>query len=135
MLPNQRDNISDTDVAGRRYARTVFLRDLELDAFIGVYDCEQASPQPVLINLRATVQKPEDPIFDDLSNAVCYNKLSEGIKEIIARGHIKLVETLAEEIAELVLAHEMVNAVRVSVEKTNAISEAAGAGVEIFRSR
>ncbi|MBT8470984.1 MAG: dihydroneopterin aldolase [Marinicaulis sp.] len=134
-MSNQRDNFSDADIAGRRYVRTVFLRDLELNAFIGVYDYEQASPQPVLINLRATVQEPEDPILDDLSNAVCYNKLCEGIKEIIARGHIKLVETLAEEVADLVLAHEMVNAVCVSVEKTNAISEAAGAGVEIFRSR
>ena len=134
-MPKRHNDISGAGLAERGYIRSVYLRDLVLDAFIGIYDYEQASPQPVLINLHACVQEPEDPILDDLSNAVCYNKLSEGIKEIIARGHIKLVETLAEEIADFVLAHEMVNAVRVSVEKPNAISEAAGAGVEIFRSK
>ena len=113
--------------------RKIFVRDLVLDANIGVYDSEQGKTQPVRINLDIEVIEPSDPIGDRLEDVVCYNRMTEGIKDIIAEGHIKLVETLAERIAELAMAHPMAVAVRVRIEKPNAISEAASAGVEITR--
>lgn len=115
--------------------RKVFVRDLELSAFIGVYDSEQGVLQPVKINLEIEVMEPSDPVGDRLEDVVCYNKLTQGIKAIIDGGHIKLVETLAERIAELALSHAMVDAVMVRVEKPNAILEAAAAGVEILRTK
>ncbi len=115
--------------------RKVFVRDLELSAFIGVYDTEQGAPQPVKINLEIEVMEPSDPVGDRLEDVVCYNKLTQGIKAIIDEGHIKLVETLAERIAELALSHAMVDTVMVRVEKPNAILEAAAAGVEILRTK
>ena len=115
--------------------RKVFVRDLELSAFIGVYDNEQGAPQPVKINLEIDVTEPSDPVGDRLEDVVCYNKLTQGIKAIIDEGHIKLVETLAERIADLALSHSMVDAVTVRVEKPNAILEAAAAGVEILRTK
>lgn len=115
--------------------RKVFVRDLELSAFIGVYDSEQGVLQPIRINLEIEVIEPSDPVGDRLEDVVCYNKLTQGIKAIIDSGHIKLVETLAERIAELALSHAMVDTVTVRVEKPNAILEAAAAGVEILRTK
>ena len=115
--------------------RKIFVRDLELQAYIGVYDSEQGSTQPVLINLEIDVAQPSDPAGDRLEDVVCYNKLTQGIKAIIDEGHIKLVETLSERIADLALSHSMVNSVQVRVEKPQAIPEAASAGVEIIRSK
>ena len=115
--------------------RKIFLRNLKLDSFIGVYDCEKDAPQPIVIDLEADVLEPSDPIGDRLEDVVCYNKLVSGVKDIIAEGHIKLVETLSERIAELALAHPMVFAVRVRVEKPRAISQADAAGVEIYRTK
>jgi len=115
--------------------RKVFVRDLELSAFIGVYDTEQGAPQPVKINLEIEVMEPSNPVGDRLEDVVCYNKLTQGIKAIIDEGHIKLVETLAERIADLALSHAMVDAVLVRVEKPNAIIEATAAGVEILRTK
>ena len=115
--------------------RKVFVRDLELSAYIGVYDAEQGVRQPIKINLEIEVMEPSDPVGDRLEDVVCYNKLTQGIKAIIDEGHIKLVETLAERIAELALSHIMVDAVVVRVEKPNAIPEAAAAGVEILRTK
>ena len=115
--------------------RKVFLRELKLDAFIGAYEAEQGAPQPVRINLEADVLEPSDPVGDRLEDVVCYNKLTQGIKAIIAEGHIKLVETLAERIADLALSHPMVVSITVRVEKPNAIPEAFAAGVEITRTK
>lgn len=115
--------------------RKIFVRDLVLDAFIGAYDSEQGIAQPVKIDIEAEVVEPSDPVADRLEDVVCYNKLTQGVKEIIAGGHIKLVETLAERIADLALSHPMVLSVTVRVEKPHAIAEASAAGVEITRKK
>lgn len=113
--------------------RFIFVRDLALDAFIGVYDEEQGVSQPIRIDMEVEVMEPASPEGDRLEDVMCYNRLTTGVKDIIAGGHIKLVETLAERIASLVLAHPMAISVRVRVEKPNAIAEAAAAGIEIVR--
>ncbi len=115
--------------------RKIFVRGLMLDAFIGVYDNEQDAAQPLKIDLQVEVIEPSNPIGDSLEDVVCYNKLTQGIKAIIAEGHIKLVETLAERVADLALSHPMAIAVDIRIEKPNAISEAAAAGVEISRTK
>ena len=113
--------------------RRVFVRDLALDAFIGAYEKEQGVAQKVKIDLEIEVVEPSNPVSDRLEDVVCYNRLTEGIKAIIDEGHIKLVETLAERIADFALSHPMVYSVLVRIEKPNAIPEASAAGVEIMR--
>ena len=113
--------------------RSVFVRDLVLDAYIGVYAAEQGVSQPVRIDIEIEVAEPSAPEADRLEDVMCYNRLTQGVKDIIAAGHIKLVETLAERIAALALSHAMALSVRVRVEKPRAIEEADAAGVEIIR--
>lgn len=113
--------------------RRVFVRGLKLDAYIGAYESEQGRAQPVLIDLEMDVIEPANPVSDSLEDVVCYNRMMQGIKDIIAGGHIKLVETLAERAADLALSHPMVLGVIVRIEKPQAIDEADAAGVEIER--
>lgn len=115
--------------------RKVFVKGLVLDAYIGAYDSEQGVTQPVRIDIEAEVIEPSNPVGDRLEDVVCYDRLTEGVRSIIAEGHIKLVETLAERIADLVLSHPMALAVMVRVIKPNAIAEAEAAGVEIVRTK
>ncbi|MEM9619224.1 MAG: dihydroneopterin aldolase, partial [Pseudomonadota bacterium] len=79
--------------------------------------------------------EPSQPVGDRLEDVVCYDKLTEGVRAIISEGHIKLVETLAERVADLALSHPMVLGVMVRIVKPNAIAEADAAGVEIFRAK
>lgn len=125
--------MNDTEPKGNA-ARTLFVSNLTLDAFIGCYDYEQGKSQPVRIDLELDVAEPDNPMSDRLEDVVCYNRLTQNIKSIIAEGHIKLVETLAERIAAVAIDHPMVSAVRVRVGKPNAIPEAESAGVQIERS-
>jgi len=115
--------------------RKVFIHGLVLDAYIGVYDSEQGVTQPIRIDLDAEVIEPSQPIGDRLEDVVCYDKMTQGIKAIIAEGHIKLVETLAERVADLALSHPMVLSVMVRIIKPNAIREADAAGVEVLRTK
>ena len=123
----------DTDGAGRW--RLVRVRDLVLPVSIGIYDYEKLAPQRVCINVELKVREGGGPIGDDIANVLSYEDIVNGIKAIVAGGHINLVETLAERIAELCLADARVARVRVGVDKLDIVPEAASVGVEIERSR
>ena len=112
---------------------TVFIRDLEVGASIGVHTHERADSQMVRINVEMSVDSSTIEIEDNLVNVVCYEDVVVGIKSIIAQGHINLVETLAEHIARLCLTDGRVARVLVRVEKLHVIAEAASVGVEIER--
>ena len=113
----------------------VFVRDLELSAEIGVHRHERRRSQPVRINIDLRVGESEAPVADRLENVLDYEVLVSGVKDIVARGHIRLVETLAEMVAMMCLADPRVHSARVRVEKLNVVPEAASVGVEIERTR
>lgn len=58
-----------------------------------------------------------------------------GVSEIVRRGHIDLVETLAEDIADFCLGLDCVEEVTVRASKPDAIASAKDAGVQITRAR
>ena len=113
--------------------RRVIVRDLELISNIGVYDHEREGGQLIRINLEIDVALT--PIVDRLDDAVSYEKVVDGIKEMIARGHINLVETLAERIADLCLKDTRAVEARVRIEKLHAVAEALGVGAEVVKIR
>lgn len=111
--------------------RHVFIRDFVAGANIGAYQHETEAKQKVRINIDMSVT--EAGHGDNLDNVVCYDQVITGIKKILAAGHINLVETLAERIADQVLLDQRIASVRVRVEKLDAIKGAASVGVEIER--
>lgn len=113
--------------------RHVFVRDLVLDARIGIYEYEENAAQPIRVNIDLTVLEAQSDLLDDIENVVCYEQVVKNVKTILTTGHIKLVETLAETIAEKCLADERVKVARVRVEKLTPIPEATSVGVEIER--
>jgi 7,8-dihydroneopterin aldolase/epimerase/oxygenase len=123
-----------------RALRHVFLRDLVLSASIGVYPHEHAARQRVRINVDLGVEDDGARALsrvrvgrDDLSRVVDYEKVAATVRGIVAAGHVRLVETLAERIAEACLNDPRVHLARIRVEKLDIFADAASAGVEIER--
>ncbi|MBL8780663.1 MAG: dihydroneopterin aldolase [Alphaproteobacteria bacterium] len=129
-----RTNVHPLRIAdAKRRIRHVFVRDLELNANIGVYRREKGTLQPVRINIDLTVEETEGEVDDKLENVVDYGAVVEGIKAILAGGHLNLVETLAEKIAAHCLEDARVKVARVRIEKLEVVPEAQSVGVEIER--
>lgn len=125
-----------------RGLRHVFLRDLLLPASIGVHPHEHAAAQRVRINVDLGVEDDgARPLSrpsvgrDDLRRVVDYEGVADAVRAIVAAGHVMLVETLAERIAESCLSDPRVHLARVRVEKLDVFADAASAGVEIERRR
>jgi dihydroneopterin aldolase len=126
--------------------RHVFLRDMILQARIGVHLHEKAGAQRVRVNLDLAVEDdgartvsraaPTAGIGrDELSRVVDYEVLANTVRRIVADGHVNLVETLAERIAAACLDDPRIALARVRIEKLDIFSDATSAGVEIERRR
>jgi dihydroneopterin aldolase len=114
--------------------RHVFIRNLELPVAIGVYSHEEGKMQPVRFNVDLGVLDDKD-LQDRLDKVVDYGVIEGRIRSIIAEGHVRLAETLAERIAAACFEDLRVISVRVRVEKLVALKDAESAGVEIERTR
>ena len=129
-------NVHPLRIADARTAvRHVFIRDMELYCLIGVHTHERRKSQRVRINLDLAVSESEAPVRDRLEDVVSYEDVADGIRRLVGGGHVNLVETLAERIADMCLADDRVQAVRVRIEKLDIFPDAVSAGVEIERVR
>ncbi len=113
--------------------RHVFVRNLEVDAVVGVLEHEKLAPQKLIISVDLTVREGEQGLEDRLENVVCYGNVVENIKAIINKGHVNLIETLAELIASSALEDKRVLAAKVCIEKPDIIPECQSVGIEIER--
>ncbi len=111
----------------------VFMHDLVLDVEIGVYTHEKGVTQRVRFTVDVDLLAATDALDDDIGRAFDYDTIIGGIKAIVARGHINLVETLAEEVAAHCLAHPRAASVTVRIEKLD--KEPDAVGVEIVRQK
>jgi dihydroneopterin aldolase len=120
--------------------RHVFLRDMVLPASIGIYPHEHTAEQRVRVNVDLGVADEAARAgvavgADELGRVVNYEKVADSVRGIIGAGHTRLVETLAERIAQACLTDQRVHSVRVRVEKLDVFADAVSAGVEIERVR
>ena len=111
----------------------IFVRDLVLDVEIGVYTNEKGVTQRVRFSVDVDLKPATGALEDDIGRAFDYDTIIKGIKSIVARGHINLVETLAEEVARQCLIHPRAASVTVRIEKLD--KEPGAVGVEIMRSK
>lgn len=124
--------------------RHVFLRDMVLHASIGVHAFEHAATQRLRINVDLAVldgaaaqsrpaAPPDTTLRDELSRVVDYEAVAARMRMIVAAGHVRLVETLAERLAEACLEDRRVRIVRIRVEKIDVFDDIASVGIEIER--
>jgi dihydroneopterin aldolase len=113
--------------------RRIFLREVLLDANIGIHARERAGSQRLFINVDLFVPLGmSTPHHDKIHEVVDYDFVHATVRQRIAQGHINLQETLVDDIARTLLAHPAVKAVRVSSEKPDIYEDVAAVGVEVF---
>jgi dihydroneopterin aldolase len=136
------DRVSPFDSV--RTLRHVLIRDLVLLASIGVYAQEHGVKQRIRLNVDLGVTddtvspdgtpRPGNPVgADELERVVDYAALVQKLREVIAVGHVRLVETLAERLAVTCLEDPRVQLARIRIEKLDVLPDGASAGVEIER--
>jgi len=113
----------------------IFIRELRLEAWIGLYRHEKIAPQTIELDLEIAL--PGDAVFHTgkVSDTVDYGVVVERIRGVLAQEKFGLVESLAERIARLVLDEFRCPRVKLSIAKLGVLREVKRVGVTIERSR
>jgi dihydroneopterin aldolase len=109
----------------------IFVHDYVRDVEIGVHHHEKGVTQRVRFSVDVDLTPAPASLEDDIGRTFDYDEIIGGINTIIARGHINLVETLAEEVAQHCLSHPRTARVFVKIEKLD--KDPGAVGVEIIR--
>ena len=117
----------------------VFIHDCHVQLNVGLYESEFDRTQPVTINVEceAKLNRRYDDIGEkELSHVINYRPLYEFITgELLQMGHIYLLESVAEKIADFCFRDARILKARIRLEKTSIFPSATGGGIEIIRTR
>lgn len=113
----------------------IFLRGLKVECVIGFIEWERRVRQTVVIDLELPVDCRQAARTDEVADTLDYKQVAKRIITFVSESQFRLVETLAQRIAIVVLAEFGVAWVRVSVNKPGAIRGSRDVGVALERSR
>ena len=96
----------------------IYINNLEFIGFHGVFPEEKKLGQKFLVSLELIVDTKEAGKTGDLTKSVHYGLVAQDVERIFLEKSIDLIETCAENIAEMVLKkYELVKEVKVTVKK------------------
>lgn len=112
---------------------TVFIRGLEVETVIGIFDWERCIRQRVRIDLEMAADIAQAAATDAIEDALDYKAIGKRIIGFVGDSEFLLVETLAEQVAGIVREEFGVPWLRLSVSKPGALRGADDVGVTIER--
>ena len=132
---NQQAPDSRPDLANAaRGLRHVFVNRLAVEASIGIHPHERENKQTIWLTIDAGVLE-DSATPEAIGDVVCYEDMCKIATALAGDGHIDLVETLAERIADRLMEDPRLVQIRVQIEKPQAIDQAASVGIAISRLR
>jgi len=113
----------------------ILIRDLRVEALIGIHKRERHILQTVSLDLEIGLPGPDVFESDQVSDTIDYEQVTLKIRSLAASGHFRLVETFADRIARLLIGDFGAPWVKVSASKIGVLANARFVGVSIERGR
>ncbi|MBU15154.1 MAG: dihydroneopterin aldolase [Gammaproteobacteria bacterium] len=111
----------------------VYIRELEIRTIIGIYDWEREQQQIVSLDLEMGSDIAKAAATDTIENALDYKAVAKRLINFIENSEFYLVETMAEQVAEIVLKEFNVPWVKLRLGKPGAVTGSKDVGVIIER--
>lgn len=111
----------------------VFVKGLKVEAVIGVYDWERAINQPILIDIALETDISRAAVSDEVKDALNYKAVCDDVSAWCKEIQAELLEYLAGQLADRLIANYSCKTVTLSVAKPTAIAQADAVGVQITR--
>lgn len=111
----------------------IYLRDLRIDAVIGIYDWERQMKQPLILDLEMATDIRKAADSDNIEDTLNYKNVAKRLMEFVSKSEFELVETLAERITEIVREEFNVPWVKLTLNKKGAVRGVRDVGIIIER--
>lgn len=113
----------------------IFVNDLVLNTFIGIHDHEKIKRQKISISLILKAFDNFKKSDDAIENVVSYENIVNDIESLARSGHIGLLETLSEQVAQICFKDSRILSATIKIEKLEVFKKAKSVGIEIFREK
>lgn len=115
---------------------SIFIRELRAVCIIGINPRERVDPQEIVLNVRMDAELTRACASDDIADTIDYKVLKDELLAFCNQSSYFLLERLADEIAQRVLAYSLkVVRVEVCVDKPGALTGARSVAVRVERTR
>ena len=112
----------------------IFIEGLEIETIIGVYEHERDIKQKVVLDIEMTLPESDAASSDDLRHTVDYDAVSKLVTSYVIDTQYQLIESLAEQVASLVLGAFATDSLKLKLSKPGAVKNAKSVGLIILRS-
>ncbi len=113
----------------------IFLKKLEIETVIGIYDWEREIKQTVVLDIEMATDISKAAASDHIDDTLDYKAVAKRLIQFVGESEFGLVETLTEKIAEIIVTEFSVPWVKVVLNKRGAIRGAEGVGIIIERGK
>ena len=111
----------------------IFIKGLVLKAYIGIYSDEKINKQRIRFNVFISAKDNIKKENNDISQFVSYEDIINKVKKVLNLGHIPLLETLADKIADECLKNKKISLIKIRIEKLDIFKDAESVGIKVIR--
>ncbi len=115
--------------------RSVLIKDFVVNEIIGIHKFEKINKQKIVFNIVIDVNQNTCPNDNDLTSVVDYEKITNKLKDLVKNKNYNFLESLAEDSFQKIFEDKRIDAVKIKIEKPDAILDAGSVGIEVFKNR
>ena len=111
----------------------VYIKNLEVEAIIGIFQWEREVKQIISVDIEMDFDNKKAASTDDIRDALDYKKVGKRVSAYIQGSKAKLVESLAEKVAKIILKEFPVARLVLTLNKPGALRGSESVGISITR--
>ena len=117
------------------YEKKILIKELTLDLKLGYYEFEKEKPQKVKFSLEIDYKDKKPTSDKDIKSIVNYGQVVKLIKKLTKNNHYNFLETLAEDVFDILFKDKRIGKIMLQIEKLEIIKECASVGIQITKKR
>ncbi len=111
----------------------IYLHDLKVDTIIGIFEWERRVRQTISLDLEMAADIRKAAASDAIGDTLDYKAVAKRVIQFVEDSRFQLVETLAEQVAAVVMTEFSIPWMRLRINKKGAVRGARDVGVIIER--
>ena len=117
------------------YEKKILIKELTLDLKLGYYNFEKEKTQKIKFSLDVDYEDKKPSNDKDLKSVVNYAKIVKLIKKLVKTKHYNFLETLAEDVFDVLFKDKRIGRISLRIEKLEIIKDCSSVGIQISKKR
>lgn len=111
------------------------IKNLKLEAILGIYDWEQNTKRPIIINAQIHTKADDAKYSNNIKDAIDYDIIVKQIKSYVSSKNFQLIEKMTQEILEIIMKDDRISKCVLEIDKVGVVSNVDSFSVTLSEER